>query len=102
MVDERMLSEEGYCPTCADPDLTVFRHDLAAYQATYTPPLDRQPTYERSQGPIAALCPHCQQDSNALVGVRHRNGRTRYVCEDCRRDALAGDHSFWHWFHHKA
>src|SRR5689334_10301521 len=42
-------------------------------------------------------CPRCGSRADRLVGVTGRGG-TRYVCEDCRSEALRSDRSFWHWY----
>jgi hypothetical protein len=100
MVDVRLLDADGCCPSCGDPVLADFEREYAAYQETYRPPVEREPVHEDAHDTgYSQACPRCGQGTDRLLGVTHRGGGTRYVCEDCRRDAFAADRSFWHWFH---
>jgi hypothetical protein len=97
LVDERLLNADGVCPSCADPDNADFERHYGAYLETYKSHSER-----RSRSAVASYedaCLRCGQTAERTVGVTHRNGGTRYVCEDCQGDALSGDRSFWHWFH---
>lgn len=101
LVDERLLNGDGYCPSCADPDLTEFERDYDAHLETYKPIPERSYAYAEpaEDSGYNQTCPRCGQGTDRLVGVTHRNGATRYVCEDCQRAARTSDASFWHWFH---
>lgn len=98
---ESALDSDGCCPRCADPDMREFERAYQEHLDSYYPASEREVAYDGEQvaSSYDEACPRCGQETDRLIGVTHRNGETRYVCEDCRGDALSGDRSFWHWFH---
>lgn len=109
-MDERLLDADGCCPSCGDPDLQEFERSVASYSETYYSEFEKAREHpDRVFGVVPEprgrangydqTCPRCGQGTDRLVGLTHRGGDTRYVCEDCEQDGRAGDRSFWHWFH---
>jgi predicted Zn-ribbon and HTH transcriptional regulator len=86
-VEEDELDWEGVCPGCVD----VSRF------TGYAPESDEPHADDVDED--LQTCPRCGQSTHRLLGVTHNTGGTRDVCPECRSEALAGDRSFWHWFH---
>src|SRR4051794_13164524 len=99
LMPEHALDDDGFCPNCSDPDLSQFEQAVAAYSRTYHPEeYHRDDDDDYGGGYGGQSCPRCGAVVDRLVGVSGRSGPTRYVCEDCQRDARASDRSFWHWY----